>query len=190
MFSVSWFVILCHNCCELIAICIFFLAFSAATVMHQSVYSLHEECISKNLVILSREYWPSHISSYCSGLGLEDGFSGMAWLIFHLLWLLIMRPLVGLNKTKCIEVERVVKFLECLQHDFRMFAGLEMKTRAGFISWCYSNYTCRIGKLKTKRLTSLTFTIALLQVVGCTCFIFFTCRCCDLPTSLLLVYQM
>ena len=111
MFSVSWFVILCHNCCKLIALCIFFLAFSAATVMHQSVYSLHEECISKNLVILSREYWPSHISSYCSGLGLEDGFSGMAWLIFHLLWLLIMRPLVGLGKTKCIEVERVVKIL-------------------------------------------------------------------------------
>ena len=61
-----------------------FLAFSIGTAMHHSVYSLLEEYIPKNLAILSRDFVSSHISSNCSRFGLGDGFSGVAWLIFHL----------------------------------------------------------------------------------------------------------
>ena len=45
--------------------------------MHQSVYSLLEEFISKNLAILSRDFVSSHISSNCSRFGLDDRFVGV-----------------------------------------------------------------------------------------------------------------
>ena len=64
------------------------------------------------------------------------------------LWLLLMRPVVGLGKKLCMVAENVVKILGMLSMFFRIFVGVEMKTKASFILWCCHNCSCTIEKLE------------------------------------------
>ena len=75
--------ILCGHCFYKSHQCAFCLVFSFRAAIHQSVYSLLDEYITRNLETFLRDFVCSQISSNCSNDGFWDAFSVVAAVIFH-----------------------------------------------------------------------------------------------------------